>query len=72
MVMHKILLVFSFLVFAVNGFAQTSMAGKIVDGKNSPVSYANVQLLSMPDSSFVERDVLQKKMVRLISYCRIL
>lgn len=33
MVMHKILLVFSFLVFAVNGFAQTSMAGKIVDGK---------------------------------------
>ena len=54
MVMHKILLVFSFLVFAVNGFAQTSMAGKIVDGKNSPVSYANVQLLSMPDSSFVE------------------
>ena len=52
--MHKILLVFSFLVFAVNGFAQTSMAGKIVDGKNSPVSYANVQLLSMPDSSFVE------------------
>lgn len=53
MVMHKILLVFSFLVFAVNGFAQTSMAGKIVDGKNSPVSYANVQLLSLPDSSFV-------------------
>lgn len=71
MVMHKILLVFSFLVFAVNGFAQTSMAGKIVDGKNSPVSYANVQLLSLPDSSFVEGCVA-KRMVRLISYCRIL
>lgn len=60
MVMHKILLVFSFLVFAVNGFAQTSMAGKIVDGKNSPVSYANVQLLSLPDSSFVEGCVAKK------------
>ena len=58
--MHKILLVFSFLVFAVNGFAQTSMAGKIVDGKNSPVSYANVQLLSLPDSSFVEGCVAKK------------
>ena len=60
MVMHKILLVFSFLVFAVNGFAQTSMAGKIVDGKNSPVSYANIQLLSLPDSSFVEGCVAKK------------
>lgn len=54
MVVHKILLLFSFLVFAMNGFAQKSMVGKIVDGKNCPVSYANVQLLSMPDSSFVE------------------
>ena len=54
MVVRKILLMFSFLVFAMNGFAQKSMVGKIVDGKNCPVSYANVQLLSMPDSSFVE------------------
>ena len=54
MVVRKILLMFSFLVFAMNGFAQKSMVGKIVDGKNYPVSYANVQLLSMPDSSFVE------------------
>ena len=52
--MHKISLVFSFLAFSENGSAQTSMAGKIVYGKNSNISYENVQLMSLTDSYFVE------------------
>lgn len=54
MVIRKFLLTFTFLVFAANGFAQKSIAGKIVDSKDNPVSYANVQLLSLPDSSFIQ------------------
>lgn len=54
MVIRKILLIFSFLIFVVNGFGQKSMVGKIVDSKNNPVGYANIQLLSLPDSSFVQ------------------
>lgn len=54
MVIRKILLMFSFLAFVTNGFAQKTVVGKIVDGKNNPIGYANVQLLSLPDSSFVQ------------------
>ena len=54
MVIRKILLMFSFLVFMANGFAQQNMVGKIVDNQNNPVGYANIQLLSLPDSSFVQ------------------
>lgn len=54
MVIRKFLLTFTFLVFTANGFAQKSIAGKIVDSKDNPVSYANVQLLSLPDSTFIQ------------------
>lgn len=33
--------------------AQTAYTGKVTDGKGQPLSYANVVLLSLPDSTFV-------------------
>lgn len=54
MVVRRILLMFIFLALIANSFAQKNMAGKIVDSKNNPVGYANIQLLSLPDSSFIQ------------------
>ena len=40
------------IVMAASMNAQT-ITGKLVDEKNEPLAYANVVLLSMPDSTFV-------------------
>lgn len=36
---------------------QTTLRGKIVDEKNCPIAYANLVLLSLPDSTFVQGTV---------------
>ena len=46
-----ICLLATFALFALQ--AQTSITGKVVDEKSQPLPYANVVLLSLPDSAFV-------------------
>lgn len=43
-----------FVVSTLHLHAQTTTAGRVVDEHQQPVSYANVVLLSLPDSTFVQ------------------
>lgn len=40
------------IILPINSFAQT-VSGKLIDENNQPLFYANVVLLSLPDSTFV-------------------
>ena len=48
------------LFMAVAAQAQ-SISGKLVDEQNQPLSYANVILLSLPDSTFVSGAITDEK-----------
>ena len=37
----------------ITGLSAQTVSGKLVDEKNEPMPYANVVLLSLPDSAFV-------------------
>lgn len=47
-------------IFTVNGFSQT-LEGTIVSEEKSPIEYANVVLLSLPDSSFIAGTITDEK-----------
>ena len=49
----KTFLFTSLMVFLSIGLSAQTVSGKLVDEKNQPLSYANVVLLSLPDSAFV-------------------
>ena len=49
---RTIMMMLCLIVMAASMNAQ-SISGKLVDEKNEPLAYANVVLLSMPDSTFV-------------------
>ncbi|MBM6961915.1 TonB-dependent receptor [Bacteroides caecigallinarum] len=49
----KTFLLTSLMVFLSIGLSAQTVSGKLVDEKNQPLSYANVVLLSLPDSAFV-------------------
>jgi len=51
--MKKKTLAFLFLFSSVATYSQSTYMGKITDEKNLPLPYANVVILSLPDSSFV-------------------
>ena len=49
----KIFLLASLMVFLPVILSAQTVSGKLIDEKNQPLSYANVVLLSLPDSAFV-------------------
>uniref|UniRef100_UPI0025966556 carboxypeptidase-like regulatory domain-containing protein n=1 Tax=uncultured Bacteroides sp. TaxID=162156 RepID=UPI0025966556 len=49
----KTFLLTSLMVFLPVILSAQTVSGKLVDEKNQPLSYANVVLLSLPDSAFV-------------------
>ncbi len=54
MIKRTILIIFSLLALTTSCFSQNTLAGKVVDAGGNPISYANIQMLSMPDSAFVQ------------------
>lgn len=48
------LCLYLFIGAALHLHAQTTMTGRVLDEQQQPVSYANVVLLSLPDSAFVQ------------------
>ena len=55
--MKRILCLLAALFLLTGAFAQTALTGRIVDENNQPLPYANIVLLSLPDSSFVTGNV---------------
>ncbi len=54
MLTRKILIIFSFLAITTSCFSQNTLTGKVVDAGHNPINYANIRILSMPDSAFVQ------------------
>ena len=55
-----------FMGLAVQLQAQVTVTGKVIDEQQQPVPYANIVLLSLPDSAFVAGRSVMKK-ARLVS-----
>ena len=55
-----------FMGLAVQLQAQVTVTGKVIDEQQQPVPYANIVLLSLPDSAFVAGSISMKK-ARLVS-----
>ena len=51
--MKRYIFLFYFILSCFVSMQAQSISGKLVDEKNEPLAYANVVLLSMPDSTFV-------------------
>ncbi|MBQ4589847.1 MAG: carboxypeptidase regulatory-like domain-containing protein, partial [Bacteroidaceae bacterium] len=51
--MRFLYLILACLLGTINSLQAQTISGKLVDEKNEPLAYANVVLLSMPDSTFV-------------------
>jgi len=55
--MKRTLCLLAALFLLTGAFAQTALTGRIVDENQQPLPYANIVLLSLPDSSFVTGSV---------------
>ena len=48
----KVIMMLMLLTASIHTYAQT-ISGRLVDEQNQPLQYANIVLLSLPDSTFV-------------------
>ena len=51
--MNRFMIIFLSNILCLSVFSQISYTGKLLDENSQPLPYANVVLLSLPDSAFV-------------------
>ena len=58
--MKRIFCLFLALCLLTGAFAQSVLTGRVVDENQQPLPYANIVLLSLPDSAFVTGSVMRQ------------